>query len=399
MLRTLPPTAAPVYFKDLLRGVASTLNGGDGLSSFSGLVRDYFRVKHAFLVSSGKAALYLSLKTMEQTSSRREVILPAYASFCLASAVAKTGLPVKLADIDPATLDFDWDHLERLVDNRTLAVIPVHNYGLVNELDRIQRIARERGAYLMEDAAQGAGAQWENQKAGALGDAGIISLGRGKNICTLGGGVILTDRDDLASALQVTIQKLPKPAFSKPLKSFFTGLGLSFFLNPNRYGIPARLPFLNLGANIYDPGFEVGPMSPFNAAVGQETFSRLDQLNQTRAQKAETLKTNLKKNRKISIPKTHDGAESVYLRFPVIFASPQDRLKALNLLVEKGLGANPSYPTPLDKLEGFKRYIVNKGEDLPGARYLADRILTLPTHIYVTSSDLDQMVGIINKLA
>jgi len=84
MFRTLPPTAAPIRFRDLLRAMGSALSDSESEEKFCNQIRDYFKVKHAFLVSSGKAAIYLSLKALHQISKRQEVIIPAYSSFCLA---------------------------------------------------------------------------------------------------------------------------------------------------------------------------------------------------------------------------------------------------------------------------------------------------------------------------
>jgi len=145
MHRTLPPTAAPIEFRDLLSAVLSTLVDHGAESDLKSQIQEYFKVKHVFLVSSGKAAIYLSLRAMQQSSKRKEIVIPAYASFCLASAVARAGLPVRLCDIDPETLDFDLDELKSVVNEKTLAIIPVHNYGLVCNMTEIRRIALERG--------------------------------------------------------------------------------------------------------------------------------------------------------------------------------------------------------------------------------------------------------------
>ena len=157
------------------------------------------------------------------------MIIPAYSSFCLASAVARSGLSVKLCDIDPQTLDFDLVKLQSQITENTLAVIPVHNYGLVCNMKEIMKLAKEKGAYVVEDAAQAAGALFENRKVGTTGDIGILSLGRGKNVCALGGGVVLTDKDELASSIEEGLKKYPTPQMFSSFKPFATGLGLSLF--------------------------------------------------------------------------------------------------------------------------------------------------------------------------
>ncbi len=397
MFRTLPPTAAPIQFQDLLSGVFSTFVGHGAESELKGQIQEYFKVKHVFLVSSGKAALYLSLRAMQQSSQRKEVIIPAYSSFCLASAVARTGLPVKLCDVDPETLDFDLAKLKSMITEKTLAVIPVHNYGLVCNMREIQGIALEKGAYVVEDAAQAAGAQLENRKAGTIGDIGILSLGRDKNIYALGGGVILTDREPLASLIDELLDLYPRERSFPECSSMLTGIGLSLFLHPERYAVPARLPFLKLGANVFDPDFRIARLSNENAEVGRRAFLSLDPYNEIRIRNARLLNDNLCHNESLRIPKPDAAGQSVYLRFPIVFPEKEARRRVFWILSRRRLGASRSYPTPLNEIPGFRRYLCAE-EDYPGAKFVADRILTLPTHPYVNEDDIQRIVSRINRM-
>jgi dTDP-4-amino-4,6-dideoxygalactose transaminase len=366
-------------------------------SELKGQIQEYFNVKHVFLLSSGKAALYLSLRAMEQSSKRKEVVIPAYSSFCLASAVARTGLPVKLCDIDPDTLDFDLAKLESMITEKTLAVIPVHNYGLICNMTEIQRIALEKGAYVLEDAAQAAGARVGNRKAGTIGDVGILSLGRGKNICALGGGVILTDREPLALLIDELLALYPQESFLPECSSMLTGMALSLFLHPERYAVPARLPFLNLGANVFDPDFRIARLSNVNAEVGRRAFSSLDRYNEIRIQNARLLYHHLRDNESLRIPNPDVAGQPVYLRFPILFRKEETRRRVFQGLSRRRLGASCSYPTPLNEIAGFGPYL-SSDDDYPGAKFVADRIMTLPTHPYVEVRDMDRMIRVTHRL-
>jgi perosamine synthetase len=366
-------------------------------SGLKGQIQEYFNVKHVFLVSSGKAALYLSLRAMQQSSKRRELVIPAYSSFCLASAVARTGLPVKLCDIDPDTLDFDLAKLKSTITEKTLAVIPVHNYGLVCNMGEIQRIALEKGAYVLEDAAQAAGARVENRKVGTIGDMGILSLGRGKNICALGGGVVLTDREPLASLIDEWLDIYPRERFFPEWSSMLKGMALSLFLHPERYAIPAHLPFLNLGANVFDPDFRIARFSTVNAEVGRRAFLSLDRYNEIRIRNARLLHHHLCRNESLGIPKPFAAGQPVYLRFPILFRKEEIRRRIFRSLSRRRLGASCSYPTPLNEIPAFRRYLYAE-DDYPGAKFVADRILTLPTHPYVEVRDIDRMIRTTNRL-
>ena len=397
MYRTLPPTAAPILFRDLLYGVFSALSNNGAENKFKDQIQEYFKAKHVFLVSSGKAALYLALKAMEQSSHRNEVIIPAYSSFCLASAVARTGLSIKLCDIDPETLDFDLAKLKSIITGKTLAIIPVHNYGLVCNMREIQRLALEKGAYVLEDSAQAAGALFENRKAGTIGDIGILSLGRGKNICTLGGGVILSDKEPFARWIAEAIKNYPKESAASDMVSFVSGVALSLLLNPERYTMPSKLPFLNLGANIFDPNFKIFRFPSFKGEIGHKTFLYLDKYNEIRIQNARLFNNHLGENNLLRIPKPTPDSRSVYLRFPVLFRIKEEREKAFQRLNQNRLGASTSYPTPLNQIGGFTKYLTNDG-NFPGAQFVSDRILTLPTHPYVKESDIEKIVSIVHSV-
>jgi dTDP-4-amino-4,6-dideoxygalactose transaminase len=366
-------------------------------SGLKGQIQEYFKVKHVFLVSSGKAALYLSLRAMEQSSKRKEVVIPAYSSFCLASAVARAGLPVKLCDIDPETLDFDLAKLKSAITGKTLAVIPVHNYGLVCHMGEIRRIALEKGAYVIEDAAQAAGAEFEHRKAGTIGDVGILSLGQGKNICALGGGVILTDREPLASLIDELLDLYPRERSFPEYSSTLTGMALTLFLHPERYAVPSRLPFLNLGANVFDPDFRIARLPNVNAEVGRRAFLSLDRYNEIRIGNARLLSDNLCDNESLRIPNSDVAGQPVYLRFPIVFPKKEVHRRVFWILNRRRLGASRSYVTPLSEIPSFRRYL-SADEDYPGAKFIADRILTLPTHPYVTESDIQKIVSRINRI-
>jgi dTDP-4-amino-4,6-dideoxygalactose transaminase len=372
------------------------VNHGDQ-SELKGQIQEYFNVKHVFLVSSGKAALYLSLRAMQQSSKRKEVIIPAYSSFCLASAVARTGLPVKLCDVDPDTLDFDLTKLESMVTERTLAVIPVHNYGLVCNMREIQRIAIQKGAYVVEDAAQAAGSQFENRKVGTIGEVGILSLGQGKNICALGGGVILTDRVPLAALIDELLEIYPQEHSFSEYSSVLTSMTLNLFLHPERYAAPAHLPFLHLVANFFDPDFKIAKLSDLNAEVGRHAFLFLDPYNEIRIRNARLFTHHLSHNESLRIPKPLVDGQPVFLSFPIVFPRKEVRRRVFWILNRRRLGASRSYLMPLNEIPAFRRYLYAEDE-YPGAKYVADGILTLPTHPYVTEQDIQKIVSRINRM-
>ena len=108
--RTLPPAAAPLTLRDLISGVRALMIGPVELEKRRQELRAYFGTNHCFLVSSGKAALTLILQALKDVHpDRDQVLIPAFACYSIPSAIARAGLTIQLCDIDPATLDFDYD--------------------------------------------------------------------------------------------------------------------------------------------------------------------------------------------------------------------------------------------------------------------------------------------------
>jgi perosamine synthetase len=393
MFRTLSPTGSPIGFMNLFHGIKAELSKKNSISIFNEQMKEYLGSKSVFLLSSGKACLRLVLDALAKISDRNEVIIPAYSSFCLASAVAESGVVVKLCDIDPEYLDFDLEHLTKLVNEKTLAVIPVHLFGLVARLEEISRITHSKGAYLIEDAAQALGAEYNGIKVGTIGDVGIFSFGRGKSLSTIEGGIITTKISKLDELLQDNLRKLSYPKIGKLL---VYGCAISFLLNPVLYSIPSSLPFLNIGANIYDPEIEINLFSKIQAGIGNSLFSNLATYNNLRRNTADILSSNIGNLKKVRLPLVEAKSKPSYIRFPVISMDQDVREKMFNGLNRSKLGVSKNFPFPLNEIERFKKYCLNHNEKFQNSKKISQTLFTVPTHPFVNRSDL---IKIINKIS
>src|SRR5712671_271660 len=149
--REVPPTAGlPLHWRDFVTRHHS--------SSLEETLAAFLDVPWVRLECSGTAALIIALTTLKRTSSRRSVIIPAYTCPLVALAVLHCGLEPVLCDLAPDSFDFCAEGLERLCDNDVLAIIATHLGGRVADLARITSVARDRGVFVIEDAAQSLGA-------------------------------------------------------------------------------------------------------------------------------------------------------------------------------------------------------------------------------------------------
>src|SRR6185436_3231003 len=249
--RTVPPAAAPLGCADLWHGIVGALRPARSIRALEDEVLREFRVGHVFTVSSGKAALTLTLMALKSGSSRRDVVIPAYTCYSVPAAVLEAGLRPVLCDIDSSTFDFDHAQLARTLNRDTLCVVAHHLFGVPAGIARIRALCAAHGIVLVEDAAQAMGAASSGRRLGTLGDVGIFSLGRGKNITCGSGGIIVTNSAALSDAIAELYRPLTAASRASQLADFVRLVVMAVFIRPWLYWIPAALPFLGLGRTVF----------------------------------------------------------------------------------------------------------------------------------------------------
>ena len=176
------------------------LSQGEKVVEFEKLVADYVGAKYAFATSSCTTALHLSLAALG-IGAGDEVLVPDFTFPATANAVVQQQAIPILVDIDLETFTLDIEDLRSKITARTKAVIPVHAFGLAADMDPILQLSKEHGFAVIEDAACALGARYNGAKCGAIGDVGCFSFHPRKSITTGEGGMITTNRDDLASRI------------------------------------------------------------------------------------------------------------------------------------------------------------------------------------------------------
>jgi len=390
--RLVPPAGAPLSARAILKAAVPSAREKSG---FTEILRRQLGERHIHLVSSGRAALTLLLRAVQQLSNRREVVIPAYTCFSVPSAVVRAGLTIRLCDVDPKTLDLDQSALLRLDLEKILCIIPSSLYGMPADLVTFEKIARASGAFLVDDAAQCLGATVDKRACGTFGDAGFYSLGRGKNITAMGGGIVVAQREDLAGLIQKEVGKIPRPSSLNLLSATVSSLLYANMLQPSRYWLLDRMPFLGLGHSVFDPNFRITRLSTFQTHLASQLLPLIETYNRIRQANAFQLRSGIDGAEGIEIPQSVNGANPVYLRFPVLAKDGTQRTRLLEQLRGAGIGASASYPSSIADIPGIQSYLARDQQPCPQARSIASRILTLPTHPYVTSSDIETMVAIV----
>jgi len=164
---------------------------------------EYIGVNHAVAVSSGTAAIFLTMKAME-LKPKDEVIIPSFSFISTGSSIIYAGGKPVFVDIDEKTYNIDPNLIKEKITKKTKAIMPVHLYGNPAEVDEIREICEKYNLKLVEDACQAVGAEYKGKKCGLLGDIACFSFFPSKVITVGGdGGMVTTNDDKLAERIRL----------------------------------------------------------------------------------------------------------------------------------------------------------------------------------------------------
>ncbi|MBX3703165.1 MAG: DegT/DnrJ/EryC1/StrS family aminotransferase [Steroidobacteraceae bacterium] len=375
----IAPAGTPVTIRDLASGLAAPGSGAsEALRAISGL-------PHAWSISSGRAAMTIILEAMRQASGdskRDEVIVPAYTCYSVPASIERAGLRPRLCDVVPATLGTNPEVLRRQDFSRVLAVVSSNLYGLPNDLAGIESVCKEQGVLLLDDAAQALGARVDNRAVGSFGEAGLYSFDKGKVISTIQGGAIVCRPGPVAERLESAIATLPASGLVERVGNALK-LGIySVFLRPTLYPMIRALPFTGLGHTVYKTRFPIARLSNFSTAVATRLIGRLDELASARRRNAAALTAALEGEPGIELIRPLPGSVAAWVRFPLLVSDPDRRARLIAAFERAGIGATASYPRALADVPAVRSRMAPGDTDYPGARRIAQSIVTLPTHAY-----------------
>jgi len=350
-LRERMPEIKPFISKDAKQNIVRAINSGT-LSDFegTGLVKEFEEkfaafngVKYAVAVNSGTAALHTALYTCG-IKSGDEIILPAFTFVSTASAIMQLNAKPVFADIDINSLNISPDEIGKKISKKTKAIVPVHLYGNPCETHSIKRIAVKNRFWLVEDCAQAHGAKIGKRFVGSFGDFGCFSFAKSKNMTTGEGGMLTTNKGNLAETAKLIRQN------GKQTWRIHKMLGFNY------------------------------RMTEMQAAIGLSQLKHLKKMNKLRQKNAQIYFRELK-DLDLKLPQKRKNTEHVFYKFPILLpermSSKRDwfvkAVKAENVPVESG------YATPLYAIEFIKKYLGKSVPKLPNTESVTSRIINLQT--------------------
>lgn len=200
------PIARPLFGKEEIEAAAATLASGwivqgPRVAEFESRFAAFTGTSHALACSNGTTALHLAYSAL-RLGPGDEVLVPAFTWVATANAVVACGATPVFCDIDLSTFNIDPAVVEERITPRTRGIVPVHLFGLCAEMEPVLDIASRHGLWVVEDAACAMGATWRGRHAGLFGDMGTFSFHPRKSITTGEGGMVITEREDLAAAVR-----------------------------------------------------------------------------------------------------------------------------------------------------------------------------------------------------
>ncbi len=311
--------------------------GGRYVNNFEEEFAEYCKSNHCVGVGNGTDALYIALRSLG-IGSGDEVITVANSFIATSEAITMTGARVVFVDCCPDTYNIDCSRVIGAINPRTKAIIPVHLYGQPADMNELKKIAQKYNLFIIEDAAQAHGAEYEGSRVGTLGDVACFSFFPGKNLGAYGdGGAIVTNDESLAKKCRMI-------ANHGRLKKY----------NHEFEGVNSRLDGLQ-------------------AAILSVKLRYLDEWTNNRRNNAEFYKRKLN-GPDIITPFVANNVKHVYHLFVI---QVLNRDKVQKYLQDKGVATGIHYPIPLPSLMAYRYLGYSKG-DFPNATELAGKILSLP---------------------
>jgi dTDP-4-amino-4,6-dideoxygalactose transaminase len=313
-------------------------------------------VAHAVTMSSGTDAILATLMALG-IGPGDEVITPTYSFFATAGCVARVGATPKLVDIDPATYNVDPEAVRAAITPQTKAIMPVHLYGQMADMQALLAVAAERDLPVIEDACQAIGAAQNGRQAGTVGRAGCFSFFPSKNLGAFGdAGLVTTNDATLAHELRLLRNHGAEP------KYFHKRIGGNFRLDALQAAVlRVKLPHLS-----------------------DWTSRRRDNADRYRRLFADAGLADV-----VQLPVEPEGCFHIYNQF-VVRVPDRDRVK--HALAADGIGTEIYYPVPFHLQECFAALGYSRGV-FPHAEQAADESLALPIYGELTADQQQAVVG------
>jgi len=324
---------------------------------------DYCGVAHGVAVCNGSVALELAMAALALPSGS-EVILPSFTIISCVTAVLRSGCRPVLVDCEPDTWCLDVAEVERKVTARTRAVMPVHIYGHMAEMNALMELARKLNLAVIEDAAEAHGAEYHGRRAGGIGAIGCFSFYANKIITTGEGGMLVTNDAKLAERAR----SMRNLCFRPEQRFLHTDLGYNF------------------------------RMTNVQAAIGVAQIECIDDHLARKRRMAAHYGERLREVRGLRLPVQRPGAKNAYWMYAVVLDDTIgfDAVQLAARLKQQGVDTRPFF-LGMHEQPVLRELGLFTGESYPVTESIARRGLYLPSGLGLTEGEIDTVCTAVQK--
>lgn len=315
----------------------------------------YLKVPNITLFTNGHLALEAVIEAFNLTG---EVITTPFTFASTTHAIVRNGLEPVFCDIKPEDYTIDANKIEKLITEKTSAIVPVHVYGNVCEVERIQKIAEKYNLKVIYDAAHAFGVNVNGRGIGSFGDASMFSFHATKVFNTIEGGAVTYKDNTIGQILD-------------GLKNFgITGMDIVDYVGGN------------------------AKINEFQAAMGLCNLRHVDGEIEKRKSIVERYYERLSGIKGIKLSKPQQGVKNNYSYFPVVFEGFRlNRNEISDVLARENIYSRKYFYPLTSSFQCYKnRFSI---EDTPNAKYISERVLTLPLYSDLSLKDVDRICDII----
>lgn len=351
------------YVRDCIR-TNWISSSGKYIKLFEDAFSQYCGTKHGITTTNGTTALHLALAALK-ISPGDEVIVPAFSIASVAFAVMYCGAKPVFVDSQIDTWNIDPDKIEEKITKKTKAIVPVHTYGHPCEMSAIMSIAQKHRIYVIEDAAEAHGAEYEGQKVGGIGDAGCFSF-YGNKVITCGeGGMVVTNHQKTADRCR----SLKNISFIEKKRFWHEEIGFNY------------------------------RMTNLQAALGLAQFEQIGDLLKKRRQNAAMYSNLLKCVKGLTLPVERPDVKNAYWMYGILVGKDfgVSRNALIERLREKGIETRTFF-IPLHNQPFLKKKGLASKERFPIAEDITRRGLYLPSGSGLKRKEIEYVCDCIKKI-
>ena len=361
-LKSIPLSSPDITNKEVevINQVLSTpyLSIGPKIKEFEKKMADFIGVKYAIAVNSGTSGLHLCIRALD-IKDGDEVITTPFSFIASANCMLFERAKPVFVDIDENTLCISENKIERRITEKTKAILPVHIFGHLCNMDKITEIAKRHNLAVIEDACEALGSEYKNKKAGTFSDAAVFAFYPNKQITTGEGGVIVTNNEKIAKLCQS-------------------------MRNQGRDEGDDWLSYSRLGYNYR--------MTEISAALGVAQMDRINNILKKRQEIADLYNSRLSKIDGVKIPFISPGVKISWFVYVIRLDekkfSRQDRDKVVKELQKSGINCRDYFP-PIH-LEPFYVDMFNyKKGDFPITEMVSSSTIALPFYNNLSESEIN----------